>query len=1169
LLTNVTHQACPNLFCRRFVSIVSFIVLLLVAFGSATSLRAQSAGFSAGKKLCIGDPATMTAPESCIDQSPVTNNIAVYYVITVTNPPGEFAKSVKIDDNFPVTLPNFQQQGAIFCRDETGTPVPVSISGPPVGTITLNANTTVHCFLPGKFVGATSVQSNTATLTNKDGGGSVNATVNTVVTAFDPVPTDIALTKSASVTTLNVSGGPATMTWTVTVKNNGPTDVDMGQWFKLHDVMALKPLSVPFKVTLVSATCTPFTPLGAAMATDCLNLAGPVPAGPMPMLIGTMAPKAFFTWGYAGSGKLPVGGMMTLTIVTKIEELPSLNCYIQPASDGIRNTVFFTLTNPNGTAKSDTIPGNNTALAQVALVTGNSVQADDCGKGHLKITKKQISPTGLAAWGPLVTYEIEIVNQSLPAQAITIGAANLEDWVTQGIGTPPFTRVNAGVVCMSTSSSAGICTQFAPGAAPLTGSYSYSFYGQSNKAWASLPGSTFTLPALPPGQKIVLRSRFNYINPDCQTVPNVQPKLIRNTAVVRYKATAYGASSASPQNENFQQSADMDTKMAMPQPCKFVVTKQQISPPGPVPFGSDMTYKVTFTNNGNDRSVGTVGDFVRITQPGYQTALGFSSNWLCTSSTPGAVTGFAPVGSVSSGSTLHTASPAQGAAAVNLRANAAVPLFFKSGATLTCTVRIKVQRPPYGSNLCSADPTEFENMALMDVTHPFNTNVPWPVSGGYTSALGTTGPQPTPLTLQTLNWASVRTSLPKCFDATVNKVATVAGLPGWSQPWTYVGGPAIDYAVTVENGGTSSLTGIQSGTTWNGLAVADGIAGGVAGAGTPLCAPSSWCSVPPFNTPVTEIGVASLGPKGNATAKGVWKLTASGPFTGVEVRNCAKVYPTGDRTGPGWYPNYDPSVPAPNARNLCVKVPVVKVTSFQVLKAVLDATGAGVEIAGPFTINVACTPHALPIATATFPLTTLSGGISVAHTVQNVPTTSICTISEPGLASVPVPGLAIEKCIQQHGQGSTAEWSSMILPSVFPNLFNTSLIQVRNTLTCKKPVVATKLTIEKQFVNPFQPNGTPLPPQTFNFTVACLPTATPSGVPITTVGTAVGSAMVVVPVGASCTVTEPAPPVPPALANACAPPSTAGWQATPPQSLIIPASGASVTFINRWQCAVP
>lgn len=1140
---------------RRNVLIVGLLSFFIATFFGLSNLNAQVAGFSTAKKLCLGNPATLISPESCVNQSPVTNNVPVYYVISVTNPPGEFAKSVKIADSFP---PGFQQQGPIFCRDETGLTVPLTTPTPPIGTIALGANKTVHCFVPGQFVGATAALTNNATFTNKETLGSTNSSVNTNVTAFDPVPTDISVTKTGSVTSLNVSGGPQTMSWTITVKNNGPSDVDMGNWFKLHDLLALKPASVPFKVTLISATCTPFTPSGAAMTTDCLDAAGPVPAGPMPMLIGTMAPKPFFSWGYAGSGKLPVGGTMTLTIATQIEELPSLNCFIQPASDGIRNTTFFTLTNPNGSAKSDTVSANNTAIAQVALVTGNATQADDCGTGHLKITKIQTSPTGTAGWGVPVTYRIEIVNQSLPAQPITIKAADLEDWVTQGIGTPPFTRNFGGVTCMP-GSSPGVCAQFSPGAASTVPNFGYSYYGQTDKAWASAPGSDFTLMA--PGDKIVLRSTFKYTNPDCETVPLVNPKIIRNTVKVRYQASAYGAATATPQNESFQQWADRDTKMAPQPPCKFKVTKQQISPAGPVPFGADMTYKVTFTNNGADRTVNTVGDFVRLTQPGYQTALNFSSSWICLPSSPGAVIGFAPFGSIAGGMTTHTTSPAQGAPAVNLRSNPAVPLWFKMGASLNCTVKIKVQRPPYGSNLCSAEPTEFENLALMDVTHPFNSNVPWPVSGSYNAASGTIGAQPS---IQNRNWASVRTALPKCFDAIINKTASVAGLPNWSQPWTFIGGPDIDYNVTVENSGNSVLTGSVSGSNWNGLAVADGLSGGAAIPGTPLCSPTGWCSIPPFNTPAAKLGVATLGPEGSVTATGTWKIKATMPFTQPKVRNCAKLVPEGDFAGPGWYSNYNQAAPQPNPQYVCVDVPVVKVTKFQIVKLVSDTTGAGTTAAGPFTISVTCLPHALSTATATFPLTTGTSGASPIHTVINVPTTSNCTIAET--ATPAPPGLATEKCIAQYGQGASAYWETQVLPGVFPNPFP-GPIQVRNILRCKPPATESKLTIQKQFVNPSLPNGTALPPQTFNFSAVCTSPATPGAVSITTTGTAINSETVSVPAGAVCTVTEMPPAVPPLVEQHCQSQGGSGaWQMPSAQSVTVPASGATVSFVNRWYC---
>ncbi len=190
--------------------------------------------------------------------------------------------------------------------------------------------------------------------------------------------------------------GRQPVAYTITIKNNGPNAVDVGQWFVLHDTLALFTSSVALQATLLSATCSP---VGATPVTTCLD--GPPPT-PNSMLVSTAAPQSLFNWGYAPGGcsglgcpgHFEPGDTITVTINVKISTLTGLSCVKALNSDGLNNQAFFTLTNQTlvagvitGTAASDVNSVNDTtALVPVSVKTGNTTVDPNCGGGQLSIT---------------------------------------------------------------------------------------------------------------------------------------------------------------------------------------------------------------------------------------------------------------------------------------------------------------------------------------------------------------------------------------------------------------------------------------------------------------------------------------------------------------------------------------------------------------------------------------------------------------------------------------------------------------------------------------------------------------------------------------------------------------------------------------------------------------
>jgi len=1154
-----------RLFAARFGMSLQALALVLLALaaqaGLATPAQAQ---IPIVKKLCAGAPVAfnpLNDSANCTPVQVVPVNSPIFYVITVTNPPGVPPKIVSLADAFPA---GFTLSGPVTCRDPAG--VAVALAGTNVtngiGEFALGSNATVICFAPGQFTSIGS-KANMAIVTDKDTGTQGNGGYTVQVVAPTPLNTDLELLKTVSAAPANVTGGPANLTYTITIHNNGPT-VDVGNLFVLHDDLRLLPNSVPLRATLLSWNCT-----ASVVTTKCLDSAGPVQTTPPPALIGSMAPVPMFDWGFApgppGNGNIDAGATITLTIVMKIEKLPAWTCVQQLNADGLRNTAFFTLTNATaGIAMTELDASDNTAFVDKSVLTGTNV-VPGCGQGQLRITKTRITPQPSAGfpWSASIPieYEIQVKNVSMPPQPIAVQPTKLQDWVAVGVNTPLPRRTTPPA---STNCLTPLTCGFGFAVTPSP-PFQYSFYTQSAKAWQSASGFT-----LAPGATARLRTRLLYHNPACDTVPNANPKLMWNIAMVDYSATPVGMSGPL---QAYHGEASVPVQMQARPPCPFVVKKRLVSAPAKVIFGTVLQYEVEYSNVGlTSQTVGTAMDAIRITDPGYAMSLPFSSTWSCGGA---AVGNLNASGSLSSGSAPYTISPAHGSPAIRLHANTALPLTFPGGSTLTCQVNITVQRPSFNDPFCTTNPVQFENFGLMDKALPYNPNpIAWPpgVSGLY---VPTSASNPSP---QNVNWASVRIPLPKCFDAIINKEATVDGLAPTSAPWIFAGSgaPDIHYKVKVTNTAQSPLTG--SGTVlaglWNGLMAVDTLilpyfAGTLLPDG-PIC-PGGWCA-PGINLSV-GVGAASLA----SLQTGVWQFKYPGSqlSTGKKMVNCARVLASGTFTTPDWYPHYNPAAPAPSVTNTgianpqhsCITIPMFDTAKVEVTKITRTPQGGILPYGGPFPLTLTCTPYFIPnsssagaVATT---LSTGSMGSSQTWVVNNVPVApgETCQVTEGSLANVPIPPSSPPLC----PPGQTALWGQpAIVPAGFSPVPGVNQVTATNKIVCvARPVQLRELTIRK-IVKSEMPS-VPVPSGPFTIQLNC---SGGGAIPPSVQVSNGAPATVQIPLNSTCAPTEPILPAPPVVPGLICtwdpaffqPPGTFPVNLSGPQGLIV---------VNTLKCAKP
>jgi Domain of unknown function (DUF5979) len=1075
--------------------------LLLGAFVLAIvcdMAHGQTSEVGISKVLCSPPPINPTDLSGCATTLPVPPYASVSYAITLNNLLPS-PNSVTITEAYP---PDFVFTGVTCTALGTNAqvvPTKTDPSGKSIGVLNLSPSQQVVCQVTGHFTAAAyadtgGTASNKATISNSSGSNS--AQINTALASSPQLPTDVSVQKSVSPTSIDVSGGPQTITYTIVITNSSiGAPVDLGPILQLSDQISVPSSSVPLQATYVtgSANCTPSGPA-------CLT-ATPIFTN-SPVTISTGQSTPFLQWQYPSGnpGLLMPGQSITLTYQVQISSVPGVNCVIQPGGDMLGNSAFIGF-NAGSTTITDQNSGNNTSLTSyVAVTTGATAVVSNCGVLNggppppgwpppgLVVVKTQTPPQSSSPmpWGP-VTYQVQITNTtSQPIYNITLG-----DSITDLPGTPtPFSAVVTSFTCSIP------CAGAAATAQQLNGYY------VSKQVWSG------SLAVLNPSQTETINLTVNLSNSSCLSLAASPQTPVENTFVATYNVTAVikGVSMTMPYNVG----SSVSTNMAPMPPCQFIVLKNTVGNSNKIIFKHLFGYTVTYQNADSlhSHTAGTVIDALRIVQPNYATQLPVTYNYFCPSSS--GVSGSPPTSGSGLVSVVHTNNPAQGVRIIQNKG----PVIFGPGAKLICNVQITVQRPPEGDPYCLSSVLPLlENTGLMDVSQFYNSSLPWPPSPSpYTVPVGP-GSQPTGAPT---NWATVSTPLPRCFDLVVNKVVSP------TITWT-TGGP-LTYKVTVVNMG-DTITG-GPGSPWNGPILTDFFQGQYPYTPTLVTAPKDtchgtppgicqWISNPGPPLPSTVlIGIQNLVHSGQIefqfSVTGPYQLNVK-PNPGT-VTNVAASYLYGTNSNTDWYSNNDTScngVPVPSNQGTCtqVQVPVLPVNSMTVTKKIVNQTnGSAATSTASFPFTVSCT---LPDNSQKIygPFSLLDGQ---SYTVTGIPVTSTCKAIEGTL-----PGL-----IPSATCGGNAGWLPPVtyspaavvipMPGTIPN------ITAQNTLACGS------LLVRKVFILDGNTSQLQFLPPSVQLQLTC--TSPASSQPITLNAPSYQTTVANLSVGSQCTLTEPSPP---------------------------------------------
>jgi hypothetical protein len=1134
--------------------------LLASVLASLFALLASNpaAAVPLGKSLCDPPPAS-TLGATCTAQGAGINT-TVYYKIILDNTGGA-ATNANLNDPYPTGFNPVTVTCTAIDGANAGTNVGAVLANPPSATplsasVPMLANQKVECVVAGYF-DSTGQSWNNQAQSGTNQSNQLNTTIQQTL-----LQTDISTLKNCTPTSVNVTGGPQTVHCTIVITNNGPKDAFLGSILKLKDELALTSNGVPLSITLVGApTCQQSPPSANGIPVDCLN--GPVTAGSAPL---TSSYATYFTWGYAAGtpGYLPVGGTMTIDYTLSIERSTNITCVkdLNPAGVWNRAKIEFNL--PSGTPVVDTNPANNeSGVTNITVDTGIQTVDPLCGSAlswaPLKIKKKLLStqPLGGFLWGNLISYQITITN--ITNQTLT--GIDVSDWSMSLPGTPPY--IANTVSWFPPGSGVNLSPTIIPG---------YFSIGQIWKGQITSLGPNASYTFLPFVAKYSSTSCDNYFN-------GTNP--IKNVFRAQWTGTATPPGGGGPVTQTWYAEDGADALMAERPECKLSAIKTTVTSPNKIVFGNWFTYTVKFKNQDptNPVSIGTLADRLRIVQPNYATSMQVDYNFSCP-----LVSGIQnqPLLSPTLTNTItYTQQPHQGLDLLTPQ-TPGQPVVFPPNKTLTCTINIRLQRPPKGDPYCiGTGRPQVENITLMDVSQTYGPTVAWPPTGTYNPALVTA--QPT--SMGSRNWASVRTDLPHCFNLQVNK--SVKPLTTWitnptpteytivlhnfgdaiplapfnppGNQWPNWVGPQLQDFFTQNPPNTAVTSFVTPANCFSGLAPQCRRLGPPPPPALPL---PPLPGLGPFPSPF-HIGVEGLG-NTLTDREIVLKFKVQPVCQYPKAKNELILFWSGPNAQADWYSNDDRScfgppplvppyslIPPNSVIGSCSRVeqPCLRVGDLQVVKTVVDMLG--VPTPANFGMTVNCTPYGFPAPNT--PITVPSNGSA---TVANIPETSNCAVTEPPL----LPIASVAAC-----GGSSASWSTVISPpqpvTIVAN--QTVTVTVTNTVVCD-------FIISKSYDHPpviNYPDGA-----VFNFTVNCTNPANPNATPVTLTGTITsthingGNIMSVpntAPVGWVCTATETVPTG--ANANGC---YWAPGVAVSPNPVTIQAAPAinAVGFKNNYIC---
>lgn len=1099
----------------------TFALTALILLAAPMPASAQTA---VTKWLCSNYPGSSNATCAAGSVASAQAGLPVYYVVVVKNPTAA-AISVQLNDTYPADFVS----GPVDCTDSlsgqvystTVSALSLSTSVQVPAATSLTSPGLVTCTIEGVFTRQSNAMVNSGTA-QEPNGPLLPFSYQSIVTNNLPVNADLSITKTAAPQNIDVSGGPAVVTYRITIKNNGPADIDIGPFFQLHDTFALMPSSVPLDVKLLPGQTCQHIPIGDCLLPATQNLTGPAVD---PYMVQTAAAQSFADWNFGSQlGHMAVGDTIVLKYQVQVSRVPWIACVKAPNSDGLINNAFFDLARVNGSTLTELVPADNISSSnppgnndsKVNVFTGYYVTDPSCASTivppPLSIKKVQITPTptGGLPWPSLVMYQVKIKNMSATQ---TVSNIKFSDSVEEGLGTPPFTE--STVSCSATPPCLGT---------PVVPPHNFTYYTEQFQIWN--PPVTGGLVLGPNGSStdsVTYLVGVRYSDPSCDSVPVIPAQLILNIASVSYTALQLNGT-GTPYSFNQQDYAK--THMHHQPPCNFVVRKKLISggpnvhfsgPPGPA--APPLEYTVSFKNNDPViRSVGTVIDTVRLTVQSYASSLPYNATYNCTPT--GSIGNFGPMNGAVSGNAVYTTLPSQGARIINNGIGGG-PVVFGAGASLTCDVKIWVHPPPASNPFCYAGTSpwaDWENTAVMDISNRYDPNLPWPPTNP--PFIYVNGAPSNPPTVPGTNWATSASHLPRCYNFTLSKFPSNPGigLPAWTSAPNAV--PTVSYSINATNVGPAAIP------PGGGVNVTD--LSPTQGTLNPPAHTQTVTALTPGQTFTMNAGLVGPLPQSNLV---------------YQDTNCVQLQATGVLATADWYAAWSPSAqpPAPVLGNVCANVPVVPTSTLHVFKTIANHTGIAISIpsALSFTTQVACGTYQIPPVNPTLtagPLATMPNGTSTtgaASNVLNVPVGDNCTVTETNPLPALPPG-AVKGCL---AQGGSAYWDT---PSVAPSPVTISgsaqnNVTVTNTIRCK--IVSGDLSVYKTFVNA---TGSPsvFGPLTFNVLVSCTPAPVSSNLTLmtpATSGTSVSAPGVVpnIPVNDSCTVTETPPPLPIAAQKWC------------------------------------
>jgi hypothetical protein len=1076
--------------------IIAALAALLFSLMPGT---AHAQGLSVSTQLC--------------DQSGCGLNTAapgqmVWYQVTITDPTPPASVNL-LDVPGPTT--GFILVNAA-CGPTAGNVSVVQWSGAPgaINGISLQPAGQAVCLLYGYFDGTQPGGVNTVTVTDPASHDQANDSINTLVTLGTPLPTDLAITKTVNVPTIDITYGPQIVDYTIEVENVGQKDVFLGPFLRIQDRMKLISTSVVLHAQFVSATCT-VVPASGSPLSDCVSNVPTQPGTALPkLLIGSIGYDDFAYWSYPSGnpGLLRVGHKMVLKVQVRVSAVPGANCIM--GGDGFINEAQIRLTLP-GTSTTlaeqpaGTSAANNTATVLLNVITGQTQVNSACNLPFLpaspviKITKVQIVPlpSANAPWPGTITYRLTVKNISanMWLKKIKVG-----DFVRVPIGTPPFTAQWVSHNCLPP-----VCNPWGQTTHFMSG------YGVTSQVWnatlfnASGAGAT----GLGPNQSVNIILRLRYSNPRCDSYTGPPWEPVDNIGAV-LGWDQFDPSSNTTVTVTQGVASLTTTRMKPVPPCPLVVKKWPTVPPPAfppphVPFGQSYGYTVEYSNPASTNQtfqVGTLFDAARYVPvpsnaPPYAVQLQVAFNYTCTPS--GGLSGGFPTMGSGNIAIVATALAQQG---VRILQNSG-PVDFSPGAKLTCLVDVKVSPPAPNDPYCST--ADLQNVALLDMSAHYNPNMFPSPSGGPNMM------------------ASVRTPLLRCFNYVVNKAA--------SQPWVGQGAGPLNWTLSVTNAGPP----ISPANAVTVIGDAFAPAPSALTATPPVCTPATPACTFVWQPPPPNPGVGLL-PTNFATGQ-----TVSVNFTVPNTpgspaalgQNCNKAsagFLLPNTPWLGYWKN--PSTLATTPK--CIQV--VKVGPVTVNKQVVNLSGLAVS--GSYAIQLSCTFPGLAVPVANFSL-----AAGVGHTVPNIPAGSQCTVTEnpppappPGTRSCPFP-----------------VWTTSYAPSqTFTTPANGAAASatVVNTLKCM-PMGG--IIIKKNTVSPF--------PQTpFDFIVNCTPNG-PSNLLVTVPANGSGG-VANIPAPATCTLTE----------QPHAAPSSCVWTPTysPANPFAVPPNVTTVASVtNNLVCGGP